>query len=809
MNFVFRFFLSLILAGNIFASQFKVEGKVYNIATGEALSYANIRIAGSMAGVSANAEGSYQLNLNPGTYRLIASYIGYKSDTLDILVEKNIEALNFSLTPIEIRLHEITVVPGNNPAIRVIREAIGKRKEREKKLKSYEFEAYTKGVIKTSGEVEGGGKTLRIGSSDSKRLDSLELAIRGILENHSKGFYKQPDKYKEVITAQKQTSNFSSSVNTLTGGRLVQSFYSNDLKFFDLPMTGPISDDALNYYYYYISDSLAMDNYKVLKIYFEPDNKSDPGFRGNLFIKDSTFDLLKVDVELNRAANIGGLFDTVRIFQQFLPYKDNIYMPIDYRLFLKANLLGLIRIGFEMNSIMYNYEINNDINDNFFNKAILTVETGADKKDSLYWSSSISIPNTLDEVKAYKKIDSAAAVPKTLWKRFTSGLLSDRMEISNHVALSSLFGAYHFNRVEGHALDYGIFIKDLNDKRINTNVQAHYGFSDKKFKSEAGFSYLFGDYRTYKLSLTGFNKLETLFPESDKYNEFFSTVLALFSKYEFRNYYYTKGFNAGISGDVFPVLNLGINFSNRTDNSAVNNSDYSFFAKNKTYRRNLPIYETRLNMVNLSFKVDFRDYIEDGYFRERTSLGSSYIILSGSLDYSGRKYISSDLNFKRYNFGISGELNTYKWAYLYYKINGTYSDGTIPYQMLYAFSGNIDLVAQNNTFRTIGVDEYFGDRAVTIYLEHNFGSELFRRIPIIKDLELQLSTYINAGWLDISDKSKRTIPAEVKYSTFRQPLYEAGFSIGHILFPFRFEFTWRLNHKENNPFVFGLSTPIF
>ena len=52
----------------------------------------------------------------------------------------------------------------------------------------------------------------------------------------------------------------------------------------------------------------------IYNIHIEPDNSADPGFVGNIFIIDSTFDLIKVDLILNRAANTGGVFDTVNIF---------------------------------------------------------------------------------------------------------------------------------------------------------------------------------------------------------------------------------------------------------------------------------------------------------------------------------------------------------------------------------------------------------------------------------------------------------------------------------------------------------------
>ena len=128
--------------------------------------------------------------------------------------------------------------------------------------------------------------------------------------------------------------------------------------------------------------------------------------------------------------------------------------------------------------------------------------------------------------------------------------------------------------------------------------------------------------------------------------------------------------------------------------------------------------------------------------------------------------------------------------------------------MLYSLPGNIDLTGQRNSFRTLGLNEVVGDKIITLNLDHDWGDNIFRwlRIPILKDLELQLNTYINAAYSDVSAKSKRLMP--ISTTTFKSPFLEAGFSIGHVLFPMTFEFTWKLNHFNGNNFRFGINSQL-
>ncbi len=99
-------------------------------------------------------------------------------------------------------------------------------------------------------------------------------------------------------------------------------------------------------------------------------------------------------------------------------------------------------------------------------------------------------------------------------------------------------------------------------------------------------------------------------------------------------------------------------------------------------------------LISVSHSIS-ANYIEDGLFRRRTSLGKSYIIFDGDIKYSNKDILKSDLNFTSYELLASGRLNTFKSASLGYRIFGMYTEGKLPYQMLYALPGNINLTAQS------------------------------------------------------------------------------------------------------------------
>ena len=795
--------LFIISFSSIFSQQFVLKGKISDNNSKEPLSYANLRIVGTTIGTSANITGDYELKLKPGQFKIVTSYIGYKSDTVSVNLNQNIN-VDFLLEQMPVRFEEITVLPKENPALEIIRRTIKSKHTREDKINSYIFKAYTKGLIKTTKDLVAADRSIDLSIGES---DTASLKITGIIENESKGYFKKPSYYKDEIIARKQSANAPSTINILTGGRLLQNFYTNDIQFFGRPLVGPIADDALDYYYYIIEDTLALDNGNVFQIGFEPIDKSDPGFYGKLFIADSSFALVKLNVNLNDAANPGRLFDKINIFQQYVPFSDDIFMPIDYRLFVEGNFLGIVKFGFELNSIFYDYKINEPIEDDIFDMAVIKVLPDADKKDSSFWKSTQTIPNTLEEMNAYKRIDSLESVPRTFWDNFS--FLAATLDFNNNYSITGPLGLYSFNHIEGHTFNLGGQIHDELDKRLNAELSFSYGLADKRFKTNFSSKYFLGEYRTASLSVNAYNKITDLFGESVYYNDLTSTLTSLFGKYDFRDYYYTTGWNAKLSDEVFPILELGFGVINRADKNAFHNSDFSIFNRSKKYKENKTIYETKINAVSASFTLDFRNFIEDGFRRFRISQNKAYAVLSGEALFSNKSALKSSLDFNSYQLELSGRIPSYKSSSISFILKGLYSTGTTPFQMLHALPGIIEEVSKNNSFRTLNLGEIYGDKGFIFNFRHDFNDEFFRLFGLQKivDWQLTLTAHFNVAMMEISDKSKSIL--QHSFAEFKHPFYELGFGIGQMLFPFPLEFTWRLNYRGKNDFVISINSLVF
>ena len=682
---------------------------------------------------------------------------------------------------------------GGNPAENIIKKAIEKKNRRYKKLLSYEYEAYTKDILRTEEDFSLKRKVTDFIFGED---DSTALKISAITEYQSKGYFKKPAKYKKIIIARNKRENFPSSLNIFIDKNRFENFYQNRLRFIKEELPGPLAEDAIGYYDYSLKDISLIDNKPAYKIYMTPANPENPGFEGYLYISTGSYDLLKVNVILNNGSNHPGIFDSINVIQQFSMFKDSIYMPTDYHLFTKINYFGIEKFVFELNSSLYNYKINPQSNDSLFDKALTTVLPDVDEKDSTYWNHVRKTPITEEEKLAFRELAGSNYFSNKFEKRYS--IISKKIYLSDNLYINAPPAIYHFNRVEGHALDLGLHFNNALNRRLTSKLKLSYGFSDKRLKSNLKVNYLLGKYRTFKISAEAFNQLKVLFSGEHDYNIFATTALALVAKEDFQDYYFSKGFNFGLQGEVLPFLTLSAGFINRTDNNAIKNTSVSLFKTSKTYRSNPPIYETKINAFKAGFNLDFRDFIEDGFFRRRTLLGESYVIFNGNITYSNPDILNSGERFTKYELSAFGRMNLFRSTFLNYKIYGMYNQGRLPLQMLYTLPGDINLLAQNYSFRTLEFNEVTGDRVVTLNLYYFLGNELFNllNIPLLKDSPFQLSTHFNAAFSDISSGSAGILPRAV--STLRNPFYEIGFGLSHAILPVRVEFTWRLNHRNGD-----------
>ncbi len=104
-------FITGIMVGQSVASTSNIEGKVTDAKTGEPLLGANVMLIGTSMGAATDANGNYIIhNVSPGSYTLSATYIGYKSEKINITVKEGSHTRqNFKLLPVSVEGKTVVV----------------------------------------------------------------------------------------------------------------------------------------------------------------------------------------------------------------------------------------------------------------------------------------------------------------------------------------------------------------------------------------------------------------------------------------------------------------------------------------------------------------------------------------------------------------------------------------------------------------------------------------------------------------------------------------------------------------------------
>src|SRR5690554_2932687 len=101
---------------SLYAQTGTVKGRVYNMKTNESLEFATIRIQGTGNGATTDLEGNFEIEFNPGFYRLEVSYVGYETTlSPEIHIQGNqIAFLDIAVPESSTLIEEVVVRPTMN-----------------------------------------------------------------------------------------------------------------------------------------------------------------------------------------------------------------------------------------------------------------------------------------------------------------------------------------------------------------------------------------------------------------------------------------------------------------------------------------------------------------------------------------------------------------------------------------------------------------------------------------------------------------------------------------------------------------------
>lgn len=763
-----------------------IEGTVVDDSTGQIIPRATVQVIGEGTAMAANRDGRFRLILPSGQHKIKASHVGYYSTQFEV-------SLSDSLINKEIRLKTMIIDMGErivytrayDPAQRIILQAIAHKKDILSRIHDYTYDAYTRMVAR-----------------QVSKPDSENIAV--IAETQSTAFWEKPDKFKEVINARRQSAGLSSENNTIVAG-LPMNFNQNRIEIFNYSVVSPTATDALDHYNYYLLDTVYIDSRTTFVLELEPKNDYEPLFVGKIFIVDSTFDVIKVDVGASKGLQLPVL-KNLHHYQQLAPVNGDYWLPIEAGYSGQLDIDIVPDIAFELVCAFSNYKIETGHPKGTFSEYDFEVSEKADNVDSATWFARQMIPLTAEELRGYHRLDSLAKLP-TPWYEKTS-----------EVALTGVFlmlglnsEIYRFNRVEGHYLGCGFGNDGKLLPRTRLNAKVGYAFSDKKWQYRFGGSYKL--WEKGKLWIGGSIKDEiTHRPTIISGSRYNATFDAFFLNEDPLDYYREKGYR--VFASLRPIYHTRLDLAYRDfnqdskPNQAFHSALHRVFYDSRTHRKNLPIEDGKLRSVTTVFSYDSREMIKDKD-HDRISYALQYFSTETGIEYASPDFIANDFDFRRYYLRFDAHKNIFGQFSLWGYLGG--SDGHLPPQKYFSVDfGSPDVLRGEQSFGTFGSRNFGGDRAALIYASHNSGHYMFRHsgIGLLKKIPFGLNIHGGAMWTEF--KQTPLAPSNDFIRTAPTAYTEIGFGLTNLtpflkLFNLSAYFTWQLSAYDTEKFAFTWS----
>jgi len=441
------------------ATRGSVTGQVIEAETNETLPGANVYVAGTQRGTSTDPQGQYVLRLDPGTHRLVASFTGYKADTVSVSIEPGEEIRqDFTLAQAAVQGEEVVVYAGGTEGR--VRGLARARTERRSGLRNYRVQVHKLGLVYEQSPAEDG---------TSSRDSSQAVAFS---ERVVEQTFVTPDRFAERYVARRASENFFANAEVFsTGGPLDLNEEEVELNILSevVSVVGPISEKAPDYYALDHTSAGSDWPQGTTKITVEPTTQRRPLFQGEVFVDQDADAVVGMDLELNEAGDVFTGIYSISDFEYEQEYDtvDGFWLPSRTEVQAKVGLTGVGSDFVYRERWNYqDYQVNApDVRARDIPLYGEIARGGGTTADSAYWSE-IGRDNlddqSLDDLRSAQSHEEDRFLVNFLATAFRTFHETPRFLRTFYITNVSDF--YRLNRVEGHYLGLGLRTPAVNDK---------------------------------------------------------------------------------------------------------------------------------------------------------------------------------------------------------------------------------------------------------------------------------------------------------------------------------------------------------
>lgn len=811
----------------------QISGVVVDESDGEPVPYATVQYKGNRVSAVADDRGRFRIERHNG-WRLTISSVGYREQVINVSPQTSSQ-MTIRLTADNRTLSEVTVKSKkhsrysrkDNPAVELMRKVIANKKKAD--LKSHDYYTYQNyqkiGFSLNDLKPETLNKDIfkhcpwLLEQVDTSQYTGKMVLPLTVDEMVTEQFWRKNPKSERTIVK----GTRSSGVNDLfqTGEILTTlmrevfadvDIYDDYILLMRHKFSSPIGRDAIQFYRYYLTDTVYVGSDRCIQLDFLPNNQQDFGFRGQIYIvADTTYQVKRCELYIPRSSDVNWV-ESMQCMQEFSKQDNGEWLLTIDDMIVELMLTDFLQKGVVTRTTRKTDFSFDPIPDKRFKKkSPLQVETGADNRSEAFWQEHRQVEFTRSEqgmsgflthIEQLKGFKYAIFVLKALFENYLEMGSRDKPSKFDIGPINTFISQNFYDglrfRVGGQTT------ANLNP-HLFAKGYAAYGTKTHEKYYDAELTY----------SLTPKQYLPQEFPVN---NIIFSSKrdVALPSD----KYAATDKDNVFASFKVHDIDKMFMYNTQRLAYEFETSTHWRFTADLKTERiapiGSLQLLPVGLDAIPLS-KMRYTEstfgirYAPDEKFvntkqrRHTTNKDAWYAQLQHTVGYQGLlggeyAYNYTELEwFRRTWLPMS-------WGRIDTRLRLCQQWNQVPWPLLPMPQANLSYIVSPQLFNMLNNIEFLNDRYASLMLTWEMGGKLLNRIPLLRRLKWREIFEFKGLWGSLSDKNNPYLPENRSGTCLmafptnsfimdgRRPYFEYAVGIQNIFSLIQIEYVHRINY---------------
>ena len=710
-------------------------------------------------------DGLFTWNENNEFVRI--KYAGYY-DT--VVYQNKIKNNTIQLRALAKEFDDIVILPGVNPAERIVKNVIENRKVNHPlKKHSFEYNSYNKFVLDVDSSTYQKVKQ----KAETDTLSEEERFIKRqhyfMLESATHRRFIPPAKDREDVLAYRISGLNNPIFSTIA--QSIQNFHFYDDEFTVLMTTyySPISTDAIKRYYFILQDTTVVGNDTTFTMTFQPRiGKEHQSLKGTLFINTNGYAIERVIAEPYKKGDI-----SVKVVQQ--------YEFIDNKKWFPVNLSTHIEIGGNIsiskdgklvgrgNSYIKDIVIDpDDMKKGGFNNIAISTKEEAGKASEEDWSKYRKDELTDREKNTYQTLDSLNKELNLDKKVNTLGILvSGKIPIWKFsLPIERLLD---YNIQEGYRLGLGLETNRHFSEVLTLGGYFAWGTKDKEWK--------YGGYATVDFYKPLGIKLTARY-QDDRLQRG-ATILKqstwdLLQPQFISNFYRRDLENQRLAELQFTIAPLGnLTFHLIGNYQRIGFKDNYQYNDRGNWINQLDAFETALEV---KWNIRQRILVLGDY---RLSQPTKFPKISARISKFTPGVFNSSADFVRGYVKILEELQSKRLGNLTISLTLNQTFGDAPLTFLHVAPGTMEKfgIVTGNAMETIYPSEFYAERQAMLLVRYDFPAIRTG----VKGISPQFAIHHGIAYGDLPNKSLHQLTAHYPLQSMDKGVFEGGIIINELL----------------------------